>query len=192
MSSSGYLLGTFFLIFCPCCPLRGHRWTAFSIVSDRLLSYICTNLPHLTSPLCLPIILPYQTIFSYINFVMSANTHAPFFKWLYRFLLYLLPSIHLESRSVQCTNCSLWVHLSCSGFSLAQFQKISPGHTWTCLKRLSQTSVSLSYSVSIFSTLKKNTQKNPSTINNSCDLPNHPQITSTYPPSALSLRLSNY
>ena len=50
MSSSGYLLGTFFLIFCPCCPLHGHRWTAFSIVSDRLLSYLSTNLPHLTSP----------------------------------------------------------------------------------------------------------------------------------------------
>ena len=34
--------------------------------------------------------------------------------------------------SVQCTNCSLWVHLSCSGLSPADFRKISPGHSWTC------------------------------------------------------------
>ena len=37
-----------------------------------------------------------------------------------------------ENRLVQCTNCSLWVHLSCSGLSPADFCKISPGHSWTC------------------------------------------------------------
>ena len=36
------------------------------------------------------------------------------------------------NRSVQCTNCSLWVHLSCSGLSPADFRKISLGHSWTC------------------------------------------------------------
>ena len=36
------------------------------------------------------------------------------------------------NRSVQCTNCSLWVHLSCSGLSPADFHKISLGHSWTC------------------------------------------------------------
>ena len=36
------------------------------------------------------------------------------------------------NRSIQCTNCSLWVHLSCSGLSPADFRKISPGHSWTC------------------------------------------------------------
>ena len=35
-------------------------------------------------------------------------------------------------RSIQCTGCSLWVHLSCSGLSPADFRKISPGHSWTC------------------------------------------------------------
>ena len=34
------------------------------------------------------------------------------------------------NRSVQCTNCSLWVHLSCSGLSPTDFRKISPGHSW--------------------------------------------------------------
>ena len=36
------------------------------------------------------------------------------------------------NRSIQCTNCSLRVHLSCSGLSPADFPKISPGHSWTC------------------------------------------------------------
>ena len=36
------------------------------------------------------------------------------------------------NRSVQCTNCSLWVHLSCSGLSPADFRKISLGDSWTC------------------------------------------------------------
>ena len=36
------------------------------------------------------------------------------------------------NRSIQCTNCSLCVHLSCSGLSAADFRKISPGHSWTC------------------------------------------------------------
>ena len=36
------------------------------------------------------------------------------------------------NRSIQCTGCSLWVHLSCSSLSLAHFRKISPGHSWTC------------------------------------------------------------
>ena len=36
------------------------------------------------------------------------------------------------NRSIQCTGCSLWVHLSCSGLSPADFRKIPPGHSWTC------------------------------------------------------------
>ena len=35
------------------------------------------------------------------------------------------------NRSIQCTNCSFWVHLSCSGLSPFDFRKISPGHSWT-------------------------------------------------------------
>ena len=37
-----------------------------------------------------------------------------------------------KNRSVQCANCSLCVHLSCSGLSPAVFRKNSPGHSWTC------------------------------------------------------------
>ena len=36
------------------------------------------------------------------------------------------------NRSVQCTNCSLWVHLSYSGLSPADFRKISQEHSRTC------------------------------------------------------------
>ena len=34
-----------------------------------------------------------------------------------------------EAEKLKCTNCSLWVHLSCSGLSPADFCKISPGHS---------------------------------------------------------------
>ena len=37
-----------------------------------------------------------------------------------------------RNRSVQCTNCFLWVYLSCFGLSPTDFQKIFPGHSWTC------------------------------------------------------------
>ena len=210
VSSLGYFLGTFFLIFCFCCPLRGHRWTPFSFVSDRLLSYLSTNLPHLTSPSmftnyfsiskyhalgrvkmacqfpeglilgrfsldnssrfyrCCPMRGHISTAFlNPIDCTPSSSTFflttplSPFFHL--KPFLYLLHSplslilmlllisgdIHPNpgpidtcfifsrrvtwgNRSVQCTNCSLWVHLSCSGLFPADFRKISPGHSWTC------------------------------------------------------------
>ena len=49
------------------------------------------------------------------------------------------------NRSVQCTNCFLWVHLSCSGLSPADFCKISPGHSWTCPMCLSSSQPPPSY-----------------------------------------------
>ena len=52
------------------------------------------------------------------------------------------------NRSIQCTKCSLWVHLSYSGLSPADFRKISPGHSWTCpmFPSFSQPLSSLSHS----------------------------------------------
>ena len=37
-----------------------------------------------------------------------------------------------RNRLIQCTNCPLWAHLSCSGLSLTYFCKISSRHPWTC------------------------------------------------------------
>ena len=115
------------------------------------------------------------------------------------------------NRSIQCTNCSLWVHLSCSGLSPADFRKISPGHSWTCpmcpsssqpLPSLSHSNpISSSFSVSPSShtpnapppltnnhkTISSKTNPSPKTIsNNPTYPPNHPQLIYTYPPSASS------
>ena len=115
------------------------------------------------------------------------------------------------NRSIQCTNCSLWVHLSCSGLSPADFRKISPGHSWTCpmcpsssqpLPSLSHSNpISSSFSVSPSShtpnppppltnnhkTISSKTNPSPKTTsNNPTYFPNHPQLIYTYPPSASS------
>ena len=69
--------------------------------------------------------------------------------------------------------------------SLARFRKISPGYSWNCPRCSSlQFFPSPSQTVSPSLSSKKSTPKNPSTINNSSNLPNHPQLTSTYSPSA--------
>ena len=112
------------------------------------------------------------------------------------------------NRSIQCTGCSLWVHLSCSGLSPADFRKISPGHSWTCpmcpsssqpLPSLSHSNpVSSSFSVSpsfhtpntpppltnTHKTISLKTKPSPKTTsNNPTYPPNHPQLIYTYPPS---------
>ena len=113
------------------------------------------------------------------------------------------------NRSIQCTNCSLWVHLSCSGLSPADFRKISPGHSWTCpmcpfssqpLPSLSHSNpISSSFPVSPSShilnppppltnthkTISSKTKPSPkTTLNNPTYPPNHLQLIYTYPPSA--------
>ena len=116
-----------------------------------------------------------------------------------------------ENRSIQCTNCSLWVHLSCSGLSPADFRKICPGDSWTCpmcpsssqpLPSLSHSNpVSSSFSVSpsfhtpnppppltnTHKTISSKTNPSPKTTsNNPTYPPNHPQLIYTYAPSASS------
>ena len=114
------------------------------------------------------------------------------------------------NRSVQCTNCSLWVLLSCSGLSPAGFRKISSGHSWTCpmCPSSSQPLPSLSHPnpVSSFFSVSPsihtpnpppsltNTHKTISskmyplktTTNNPAYPPNHPQLIFTYRLSASS------
>ena len=115
------------------------------------------------------------------------------------------------NRSIQCTGCSLWVHLSCSGLSPADFRKISPAHSWTCpmcpsssqpLSYLPNSNpVSSFFSVSPSShtpnppppltnnhkTISSKTKPSSKTTSNKLTyLPNHPQLIYTYPPSALT------
>ena len=109
------------------------------------------------------------------------------------------------NRLIQCTNCSLWVHLSGSGLSPADFRKISPGHSWTCpmCPFSSQPLPSLSHSNPVSpsshtpnpppsltntnKTISSKTNPTPKTTsNNPTYPPNHPQLIYTYPPSASS------
>ena len=89
----------------------------------------------------------------------------------------------------ECSNGLLWVYLFCSGLSLAEFRKISPRHSWTCPNCPSFSQLSSTPSQTVFLSLSscKNTSKYPFTINNFSNLSNHPQLTSTYPVSDLSL-----
>ena len=110
------------------------------------------------------------------------------------------------NRSVQCTNCSLWVHLSCSGLSPADFRKISPGHSWTCPMYPSSSQLSPFFlhpnpapssintpnpASSLTNTHKTISSKmNPhpkTTTNNPTNLPNQPQLIFNYPPSASTI-----
>ena len=109
------------------------------------------------------------------------------------------------NRSVQCTNCSLWVHLSCSGLSPADFRKISPGYSWTCPMCPSSSQLPLPLTSQPCTLVHKHskspilTHKHPqnksskmnlypkATTNNPTNLPNHPQLIFNYPPSASSI-----
>ena len=125
---------TLLLIFYPCCPMRGHIWTAFLNPIDR---------PPISSTF-------FRTTLLSLSFhpkPLHYLSHPPLI--LIIMLLLISGDIHPNpgpidpcsvcsrrvtwgNRLVQCINCSLWVHLSCSGLSPADFRKISPGHSWTC------------------------------------------------------------
>ena len=110
------------------------------------------------------------------------------------------------NRSVQCTNCFLWAHLSCSGLSPANFRKISLGHSWTCPMCLSSSQLprSLLHLNPVPSSI--NTPNAPSSLTNTCktisskmnlhpktttnnptNLPNQPQLIFNYLPSASTI-----
>ena len=122
---------TLLLIFYPCCPMRGHIWTAFLNPID------C---PPISSTF-------FRTTPSFHPKPLHYSSHPPLI--LIFMLLLISGDIHPNpgpidpcsvcscrviwgNRLVQCTNCSLWVHFSCSGLSPADFYKISLGHSWTC------------------------------------------------------------
>ena len=125
---------TLLFIFYPCRPMRGHIWTAFLNPIDR---------PPTSSTF-------FRTTFLSPSFYpkpLHYSSHSPL---ILIFMLLLISGdinpnpgpidpcsvcsrrVTWGNISVQCTNCSLWVHLSCSSLSPADFCKISPGHSWTC------------------------------------------------------------
>ena len=114
--------------------MRGHMWTALLNPIDRPPTPSFLSRTSLPRPSFHPKPLHY-------------SSHSPLI--LISILLLISGDIHPNpgpidpcsvcsrrvtwgNRSIQCTGCSLWVHLSCSGLSPADFRKISPGHSWTC------------------------------------------------------------
>ena len=115
-------------------PMRGHMWTALLNPIDRPPTPSILSRTSLPRPSFHPKPLHY-------------SSHSPLI--LISMLLLISGDIHPNpgpidpcsvcsrrvtwgNRSIQCTGCSLWVHLSCSGLSPTDFRKISPGHSWTC------------------------------------------------------------
>ena len=124
---------TTLLIFYPCCPMRSHMWTALLNPVDH------PPAPSILSRMSLP--RP-----SLHPGPLHCSSHSP----LILISMVLISSdIHPDpgpvdpcsvcsrgvawgSGSIRCAGCSLWVHLSCSGLSPADFCKLFPGHSWTC------------------------------------------------------------
>ena len=208
------LLRTTPLIFYPCCPMRGHIWTVLLNPIDRPPTpyiFFRTSLPRPSfHPKPLHYLSHSPLILISMLLLISGDIHPnpgpidPCFVCSRR--------VTWVNRSIQCTNFSLWVHLSCSGLSPADFRKIFPGHFWTCpmcpssssqpLPSLSHSNpISSSFSVSPSShtpnppppltnnhkIISSKTNPSPKTTSNyPTYLPNHPQLIYTYPPSALT------
>ena len=109
---------TTLLIFYPCCPMRSHIWTAFLNPIDR---------PPISSTF-------FRTTLLGLSFHPKPLHYSSHSLLILIFMLLISGDIHHNpgpidhcsvcyyrvtwgNRSVQCTNCSLWVHLSCSGLN---------------------------------------------------------------------------
>ena len=110
---------TLLLIFYPCCPMRGHIWTAFLNPIDRPPTSSTFFRTTLLSPSFHPKPLHYSfhppLIFIFMLLLISGDIHpnpGPIDP-----CSVCSRRVTWGNRSVQCTNCSLWVHLPCSGLS---------------------------------------------------------------------------
>ena len=182
-------------IFCTCCPLSGHRWTAFLIPNDRS-SFLFTYLTAALNLFCL-CYTPFQFYISNLLrlliltlLLISGNIHTnpgptdtcPI----------CTRQITRENWSVQCAKCSFWVHLFALNFLFFIFEKFHQDTPELVQVPIFFLNLSISLSNLIFKkfyTYFQNHSKNYSTsiITNSSNLPNYPLLTSTYSPSASSL-----
>ena len=201
---------TTFLVFYPCCPMRGHIRTAFLNPIDRppiSSTFFPTTLLSLFFHPKPPLYLSYSPLLLILILLISSDIHrnpGPIDP-----CSVCSRRVTWGNRSVQCTNCFLWVHLSCSGLSPADFRKISPGHSWTCPMCPSSSQPSLSHPNPI--PPSTNTPKPPSsstnthkpisskmkpskqfpTINNLTDPPNHPPTNYYLPSLSIIFTYSN-
>ena len=120
-----FFLGQLFFSFFIPAPMRGHIWTAFlnPIDCPPIFTFFRTTL---FSPSFHPKPLLYLSHLSLVLILMLLISgdihpnHGPIDS-----CSVCSRRVTWKNRSVQCTNCSLWVHLSCSGLSPADFRKIS-------------------------------------------------------------------
>ena len=167
-------------VFCPRCPLSGHRAAAFPI--DRL----STNQ---VSPLCRLLIL--------LLLLMGGNIHpnpGPNFP-----CAVCAGPVTWRHKSIQCVTCSLWVHLRCSGITLTRFRSMSATHSWSCPVCVGPSTMHQSSpaSSSPACNLNPSSLSTPSrTImptsphtyaGNSLPLANPPPLITTYPTTALGV-----
>ena len=114
-----FLPWTTLVVFYPCCRMRGHIWTAFlnpfvrTSISTFILTTPLSSVFH-TKPLLYLSHSPLSLILMFL--IISGDIHSnpgpidPCSVCSRR--------VTWGNRSVQCINCSLWVHLSCSGLPL--------------------------------------------------------------------------
>ena len=146
--------------------MGGHIWTAFLNPIDRTPISSTLFLTTLLSLFFHPKPLPYLSHSPLILILMLLSSAVTFIPTLAQQTPALSAPVESpgEHKSVQCTNCSLWVHLSCSGLSPAEFRKISPVHCWTCPMCPSSSKPPPSYILTLYSSI--NTPNIPPSLTN--------------------------
>ena len=161
--------------------MRGHIWTAFLNPIDLLpisSTFFPTTLFSFFFHLKPPLYLSYSPLLLILMpFLISGDIHpnpGPIDP-----CSICSRRVTWGNRSVQCSNCSLWVHLCFSGVSPADFCKIFPEHSWTCPMCPSSSQTPLPPSLSHPNPIPsfKNTPKSPSSPTNT-----HKLISSKIPP----------
>ena len=116
----------FLFIFYFCYPLRGHIWTAFLTQMTAPTFFTVPTIffslfSHPKSPLYLsrpPLLLIFMLLLISGDIYPNPGPIDP--------CSVCSRKVTWRNRSVQCTKCSLWAHLSCSGLCSRDFRKISP------------------------------------------------------------------
>ena len=107
--------------FSLCYPLNDHRKAAHSFFKiGRLCSLFLFSCPSLALLRLLILLL----------LLMSGNVHSnpgPIFS-----CSVCAGNVTWRGKSVQCSTCSKWVHLSCSKLFLSKFRALGSTHFWSC------------------------------------------------------------
>ena len=192
LSSDNPLTNIFLLVFYPCCPLRGHRWTALLILNDHPLF-------HLPSEQLFLFPFPTQDFFIYLTY--CCFSYSCFFSPAVTFT----PTLALQTPALSAPlespgeidryNAPPTVLSGCTSLALASNQLIFKKFLQDTLgpvkcahlplPPLLKLSPYLIFKYSQNSKILIFKNEPPKTINNSPDLLNHPQL--NYPSSVSSL-----